>query len=77
MTIGGERLFLLICFDDSSNPFPTNGKSVPIKVHLSLSGGKAWPLGKYAYGPVCGALCNSVNYCYKENKDDLMTSNNY
>ena len=49
---GPKRLFLLICFDDHSNPVPTNGKSVPTKLLLSLPGGATappGPLGKYAY----------------------------
>ena len=50
---GPKRIFLLICFDDHSNPVPTNGKSVPTKLLLNLAGGAVappGPLGKYAYG---------------------------
>ena len=51
---GPKRIFLLICFDDHSNPVPTNGKSVPTKLLLNLPGGAVappGPLGKYAYAP--------------------------
>ena len=49
---GPKRIFLLICFDDHSDPVPTNGKSVPTKLLLNLPGGAVappGPLGKYAY----------------------------
>ena len=36
---GPKRFFLLICFDDMSNSVPTNGKSVPTMLLLSLPGG--------------------------------------
>ena len=40
---GPKCLFLLICFDDHSNPVPTKGKSVPTMLLMSLPGGPRPP----------------------------------